>query len=225
MRPWADDIIAQSKHLKVGDHIYSAEPWVYHQWNRGPHGKGARFFVPLQTAQEIPCRNRVSMFYVRSKGDTEKARAEILGLNPKKGEIDFRVRELMSSSNLPELRPVIRSMVGLGMSSAPRGAAHMHHGEGTQREVGILKGARISRFDIVRMLLGESWCYFAGSALRNRIGRFCPGNLKETTPGLNDSHFRALGIFSHPARRGRAALGGCLPAFRAASMTRCSAGL
>src|SRR3984957_18274299 len=79
----ADDIIAQSKHLKVGDqltllnHTFTISGIV-------AHGKGARFFIPLKTAQEIAgVENRVSMFYVRSKGDTEKGRAEILKLNPK----------------------------------------------------------------------------------------------------------------------------------------------
>src|SRR6202011_4147301 len=64
----ADDIIAHSKQFKVGDHITLL--------NHGfvisgivAHGKGARFFVPLRTAQEIAgVENRVSMFYVRSKG-------------------------------------------------------------------------------------------------------------------------------------------------------------
>src|SRR6202171_381822 len=112
----ADDIIAQSKHLKVRDHI----TLLNHEFVISgivAHGKGARFFVPLRMAQEIAgVETRVSMFYVRSKGDTEKAGAEILGLNPKN-----RVRStseyvtLMSSSNLPELRPFIRSMVGLGI--------------------------------------------------------------------------------------------------------------
>src|SRR5258708_17236626 len=80
----ADDIIAQSKHLKVGDHIALL--------NHGfvisgivAHGKGARFFVPLRTAPEIAgSENRASMFYVRSTGETEKARAEALELNPDK---------------------------------------------------------------------------------------------------------------------------------------------
>src|SRR5437868_5329222 len=111
----ADDIIAQSKHLKVGDrltllnHAFTISGIV-------AHGKGARFFIPIKTAQDIAgVEKRVSMFYVRSKGDTEATRAEILKLNPKN-----RVRSmseyvtLMSSSNLPELKPFVRCMVGLG---------------------------------------------------------------------------------------------------------------
>src|SRR5436305_13101605 len=67
----ADDIIAQTKHIKVGDRI----TLLNHSFRFTgivAHGKGARFFIPLRTAQEVAgVENRVSMFYVRSKGDTE----------------------------------------------------------------------------------------------------------------------------------------------------------
>src|SRR5246127_3769692 len=145
----ADDIIAQSKHLRVGDHI----TLLNHSFVISgivAHGKGARFFVPLRTAQEIAgVEKRVSMFYVRSKGDTEKARAEILALNPKN-----RVRStseyvtLMSSSNLPELRPFIRSMVGLGIVISFLVVLLNMHTMVLERtrEIGILKALGFSRF-------------------------------------------------------------------------------
>lgn len=112
----ADDIVAQTKHLKVGDtvnllnHTFRISGIV-------AHGKGARYFIPLKAGQDIVgADKKVSMFFVRSKGDTEGTRAEILKLNPQN-----RVRSmteyvtLMSSSNLPELKPFIRTMVGLGI--------------------------------------------------------------------------------------------------------------
>src|ERR1700704_1028877 len=65
----ADDIIAQTRHLKVGsqitllNHTFTVSGIV-------AHGKGARYFIPIRTAQEIAgAERRVSMFYVRSKGD------------------------------------------------------------------------------------------------------------------------------------------------------------
>src|ERR1700724_1150587 len=48
----ADDIIAQSKRLKVGDRI----TLLNHSFTLTGivgHGKGARFFIPIKTAQEI----------------------------------------------------------------------------------------------------------------------------------------------------------------------------
>ncbi len=217
----ADDIIAQSKHLKVGDHITLL--------NRAfvisgivAHGKGARFFVPLRTAQEIAgVENRVSMFYVRSKGDTEKARAEILALNPKN-----RVRStseyvtLMSSSNLPELRPFIRSMVGLGVVISFLVVLLNMHTMVLERtrEVGILKALGFSRLDIVRMLLGEMLVLtLLGSGLGIALTFLTQAILKETNPSLMIL-ITGRWIFSSIllALVG-AALGAAYPAFRAAS--------
>ena len=217
----ADDIIAQSKHLKVGDHVTLL--------NRAfvisgivAHGKGARFFVSLQTAQEIAgVENRVSMFYVRSKGDTEKARAEILTLNPKN-----RVRStseyvtLMSSSNLPELRPFIRSMVGLGVVISFLVVLLNMHTMVMERtrEVGILKALGFSRLDVVQMLLGEMLLLtLLGSGLGIALTFLTQAILRETNPSLMIL-ITGRWIFSSVllALVG-AALGAAYPAFRAAS--------
>jgi len=59
------------------------------------------------------------MVYVRSKGDTEATRAALVNLLP-----NYRIRSmaeymsLMTSSNLPELKPFISSFVILGPESA-----------------------------------------------------------------------------------------------------------
>src|SRR6202790_2477859 len=184
----ADDIIAQSKHLKVGDqvtllnHTFTISGIV-------AHGKGARYFIPLKTAQEIAgVENRVSMFYVRSKGDTEGARAEILKLSPKN-----RVRSmseyvtLMSSSNLPELKPFVRSMVGLGIVISFLVVLLNMHTMVMERtrEVGILKALGFSRFDIVEMLLGETLVVtLLGSGFGIVVTFLTQAVLKETNPGL-----------------------------------------
>jgi putative ABC transport system permease protein len=184
----ADDIIAQSKHLKVGDHItllnrrFTISGIV-------AHGKGARFFIPLKTAQEVAgVENRVSMFYVRSRGDTEGTRVEILKLSPKN-----RVRSmseyvsLMSSSNLPELKPFVRSMVGLGIVISFLVVLLNMHTMVMERtrEVGILKALGFSRLDIVRMLLGETLVLtLLGSGFGILLTFLTQAVLKETNPGL-----------------------------------------
>src|SRR5260370_9522635 len=59
---------------------------------------------------------RVSMLYVRSKGDVEATREQILSVAPGDGVKSMaEYTTLMNSSNLPELKPFIRTMVGLGM--------------------------------------------------------------------------------------------------------------
>lgn len=186
----ADDIIAQQKHLKVGDTVNL----LNHEFRISgivAHGKGARYFLPLRTGQEMSgsaADKRVSILFVRSKGDTEKTRAEILRLDPK-----LRVRSmseyvtLMNSSNLPELKPFIRTMVGLGVViSFLVVLLNMHTliMERT-REIGILKALGFSRFDIVKMLLGETAVLTVlGSFAGIGITLLTQAILKETNPGL-----------------------------------------
>ena len=215
----ADDIIAQTKHLKVGDTV----TLLNHQFRISgivAHGKGARYFISLKSGQDIVgADNRVSMFFVRSKGDTEATRAEILKLNPQN-----RVRSmseyvtLMSSSNLPELKPFIRTMVGLGIVvSFLVVLLNMHTMilERT-REIGILKALGFSRFDVVKMLLGETAVLsLAGSLVGIAITVLTQGILKETNPGLSILLTSRWVVGAIALALLGAALGASIPAVRA----------
>ena len=216
-----DDIEAQAKHLKVGSHVTLLNH-TFTICGVVLHGKGARYFIPLKSAQEIAgVENRVSMFYVRSKGDTEKARAEILKAFP-----DNRVRSmaeymtLMSSSNVPELRPFVRSMVGLGIVISFLVVLLNMHTMVMERtrEVGILKALGFSRFDVVKMLLGETLVLtLLGSLLGIALTFLTQAVLKETNPGLTVLvSARWIGSSIVLALVG-ASLGAVYPALRAAS--------
>jgi putative ABC transport system permease protein len=184
----ADDIIAQSKHLKVGDRVTLMNRQLTIA-GIVAHGKGARYFMSLKTAQDAAgVENRVSIFYVRSKGDTERARAEILKLSPQ-----LRVRSvseymsLMSSSNLPELKPFVRSMVGLGIVISFLVVLLNMHTMVMERtrEVGILKALGFSKLDVVNMLLGETLVLtLLGSGLGIVLTFATQAVLKSTNPGL-----------------------------------------
>jgi len=217
----ADDIIAQARHLKVGDTI----TLLNRQFKISgivAHGKGARFFIPLKTAQEITgVENRVSMFYVRSKGQTEETRAEILRLNPKN-----RVRSiseymtLMSSSNLPELKPFIRVMVGLGIVISFLVVLLNMHTMVLERtrEIGVLKALGFSRLDVVRMLLGETLVLtLLGSGLGIALTLLTQALVRETNPGLTILITARWIMLSVLLALVGAALGAAYPAFRAAS--------
>lgn len=155
----ADDIITQSKHQKLGDQITLLNH-TFTICGIVAHGKGARYFIPLKTAQEIAAaEKRVSMFYVRSKGDTEAARQQILKLDPQNRVLSIaEYMSLMSSSNLPQLKPFTRTMVGLGIVISFLVVllnVHTMVMERT-REIGILKALGLTRLGIIRMLLGET---------------------------------------------------------------------
>ena len=217
----ADDIVAQSKHLKVGDAITLL--------NHGfticgivAHGKGARYFIPLKTAQDMTgADQRVSMLYVRSKGDVEATREQILSVAPGDGVKSMaEYTTLMNSSNLPELKPFIRTMVGLGMVTSFLVVLLNMHTMVLERtrEIGILKALGSSRLDIVKLLLGETLVLaLLGGITGIAMTFLVEVILKETTPSLQILLTPGwLGAALLLALAGAAA-GAVYPALRAAS--------
>jgi putative ABC transport system permease protein len=217
----ADDIIAQSRHLKIG----SAVTLLNHTFTVCgivAHGKGARFFIPIRTAQELAgAEKRVSKFFVRSKGDTEATRGQITKLLPQYNTLPVAdYVSLITSSNLPQLRPFTRTMVALGIViSFIVVLLNMHTMvmERT-REIGILKALGFSRFDIVRMLLSETLILtLFGTGLGIALTFLTQAVLKETNPGLTVL-ITTSWIFSAVALALVGAAAGALyPALRAAS--------
>jgi len=94
---------------------------------------------------------------------------------------------LMNSSNLPQLRPFTRTMVALGiLVSFLVVLLNMHTMvmERT-REIGILKALGFSRFDVVRMLLGETLILtMLGTGLGIALTFLTQAILKQANPGL-----------------------------------------
>ena len=155
----ADDLAAQARKLKVGSTV-SLMNRNFRVCGIVLHGKGARFFLPIQKAQEIAgAEKRVSMIYVRSKGDTGAALAELSRLLP-----GYRIRSmaeymsLMTSSNLPELRPFLRSFVGLGIVISFLVVLLTMYTMVLERrrEIGILKAIGSSRLEIYWLILAEA---------------------------------------------------------------------
>jgi putative ABC transport system permease protein len=217
----ADDIVAQTRHLKVGDTV----TLVNHPFRICgivAHGKGARFFIPLKTAQElVGVDKRVSMFYVRSRGNTEAARAQILQLNPQN-----RVRSmseyvtLMSSSNLPELKPFIKTMVGLGIVISFLVVLMNMHTMVMERtrEIGILKALGFTRLDVVVMLLGETALLtLVGSLVGIGSTFLIQAILKQTNPSLTILLTPGWVVGSIGLALVGAALGATVPAVRAST--------
>ncbi len=208
----ADDIIAQTRHLKVGSQVTLLNH-AFTVCGIVGHGKGARYFIPIRTAQEIAgAEKRVSMFYVRSRGDTEATRAQILKLMPENSIRSLsEYVTLMTSSNLPQLRPFTRTMVALGI------VVSFLVMERT-REIGILKALGFSRLDVVQMLLGETLILtLVGTGLGIALTFLTQAILKQTNPGLTIL-ISPVWIFSAIALAlVGAATGAIYPALRAAS--------
>ncbi len=217
----ADDIIAQTRHLKVGDSITLLNH-PFRVCGVVAHGKGARFFIPLKTAQEIGgVEKRVSMFFVRSKGDTEGTRAEIRKLTPQDSVRSMsEYVTLMSSSNLPQLKPFTRTMVGLGIVISFLVVLLNMHTMVMERtrEIGILKALGFSRLDVMRMLLGETLILtMMGSVLGIVLTFLTQAILRQTNPGLMILITPGWIFSAILLALGGAAIGAMYPALRAAS--------
>jgi len=155
----ADDLAAQSRKLRVGQ----STPLIGHDFKISGivvHGKGARYFIPIKTAQDIAgADKRVSMFFVRSRGDTERVRNELVKRFP-----TFKIRSmaefstLMTSSNLPELKPFLRSFVTLGIVISFLVVLLTMHTMVLERtrDIGVLKALGSSRLEICGMIIGET---------------------------------------------------------------------
>jgi putative ABC transport system permease protein len=218
----ADDVIAQTRHVQVGDTVNL----VNHPFKIVgivAHGKGARYFIPLKTGQDIiGAENHISMVFVRSKGQTETARADILKLDPQN-----RVRSmaeyvsLMNSSNLPELKPFIKTMVGLGIVISFLVVLMNMHTMILERtrEIGILKALGFTRVDVVLMFLGETaFLTLAGSLVGIAITFLTQAILKQTNPGLAILLTPGWVMGSIGLALLGAALGAAVPALRASTV-------
>jgi putative ABC transport system permease protein len=128
------------------------------------------------------------MLYVRSKGDIEATREQILSVAPGNGVKSMaEYTTLMNSSNLPELKPFIRTMVGIGMVISFLVVLMNMHTMVMERtrEIGILKALGSSRLDIVKLLLGETlFLALLGGVMGIGITFLVEAILKETTPTL-----------------------------------------
>nr|HEV7953296.1 ABC transporter permease [Candidatus Acidoferrales bacterium] len=156
----ADDLAAQGQHLHVGQHIRLMNR-DFNVAGIVVHGKGARFFIQLRTAQDIAGNERrISMVYVRSKGNTDATREALVSALPNKYIVRSMAEylTLMSSSNLPELRPFIRAFLILGAGVSFLVILLTMHTMVLERtrEIGILKALGTSRLGILGLIEVEA---------------------------------------------------------------------
>ena len=216
----ADDLAAQSRKLRVGrpvallGHEFMVSGIVV-------HGKGARFFIPIKTAQDIAgADKRVSMFYVRSKGDTEAVRNELVKKLP-----TYKIRSmaefstLMTSSNLPELKPFLRSFTTLGVIISFLVILLTMHTMVLERtrDIGVLKALGSSRLEICGMILGETLVMVALGVVVGLCSTYgVVAILHRTSPTLQISIEGAWIVRAILLTIGGAIAGATYPALRAA---------
>ncbi|MBI4467356.1 MAG: ABC transporter permease [Acidobacteria bacterium] len=216
-----DDIKAASKGLKVGDRVELLNQ-RFRVSGIVEHGRGARYFIPLRTAQDLlGVEKRVSMFWVDSDGSPQQVQQRFLALLPR-----HRIRlmeeylSLMVSSNLPEVRPFTNAVILVGLVITFLVVLLSMYTVVLERtrEIGILKALGASRWSIVGLLVREA---LAMAVLGAIVGVVASYGVKEIVTSLRPT----MSILITPGWLVQGvllALGGCVlgsvyPAFRAAA--------
>jgi putative ABC transport system permease protein len=156
-----DDIYAQAHHSKVGQTINL----LNHDFRIAgivEHGKGARMFIPLATANELyGVQNKASLFYIKCTDPayTDQTVEHIRTLLP-----DSTIRpvkeymQLMTSNNIPGLNYFITAMIGIAVGIGFLVIFLSMYTTITERtrEIGILKSLGASKMYIISAILRES---------------------------------------------------------------------
>jgi putative ABC transport system permease protein len=217
----ADDLVAQSMHLRVGKPIRLMNR-DFNVAGIVVHGKGARFFISLRAAQDIAgAEKRVSMVYVRSKGNTDQTRADLVRMLPDKYIVRSMAEylTLMTSSNLPELKPFIRAFVILGAGISFLVILLTMHTMVLERtrEIGILKALGTSRMGILGLIEVEaSMMAVIGAVLGLVVTFSAVGILRHSSPTLQIRISSMWVVRAVAMALAASALGALYPSYRAA---------
>lgn len=156
-----DDWYAKARKVKAGDPL-RVVGHDFHVAGVVEHGKGARLYTLLSTLQDLAgAHDKASVFFVKCDRP-EQTTQVIASINQLLPHYELRpLRDylsLMTSSNLPGLQTVIRSMISL---AAAIGFLVILLSMYTTiiertREIGVLKSLGASRAYIVRVILSET---------------------------------------------------------------------
>ena len=163
-KPWdilVDNWYARSNHLKVGNTI-NVLGHDFHVAAVVEHGKGARLFILMSTAQEIAgALNRASIFFVKctDPGYTQSVVGEINKLLPDHKVLSVReYMSMMTSNSLPQLQDFVTAMISVAVAIGLLViflSMYTTIMERT-REIGILKSLGASKAYIVKLILQEA---------------------------------------------------------------------
>ena len=156
-----DDLFAKANSVKVG----STLNFLNHDFRVSgivEHGKGARLFIPLDTAQDLSgAHEKASIFFIKctDPGYTESVQAGIHTLLPKYQILSIRdYVSLLTSNNLPALTTFITALISVAVVIGFLVIFLSMYTTITERtrEIGILKSLGASKTYIVELILRET---------------------------------------------------------------------
>lgn len=156
-----DDIKARDNDLQIGDAVKLLDQ----QWRVSgivERGRGARFFVPLRTVQQmLDVEGMVSMFWVETEepGLMDEVREDILQLMPR--HTVRRMDEFLSllmPSQMPLVQPFTNAIIFIGVLITFLVVLLSMYTIVLERtrEIGILKSLGASRWDVVSLMVREA---------------------------------------------------------------------
>jgi putative ABC transport system permease protein len=156
-----DDWFAKAHHVRVG----STLEFLNHDFRVAgivEHGKGARLFIPLATAQDLSgARDKASIFFVKctDRGYTQDVVKGIHELLPRYQVLSVReYMSLMTSNNLPALNAFLTAMISVAVAIGFLVIFLSMYTTITERtrEIGILKSLGASKSYIIELILREA---------------------------------------------------------------------
>ncbi len=156
-----DDWYAKANHVKVGQKLEFLNH-EFHVCGIVEHGKGARLFVPIATAEDLlGVQDKASIFFVKctDPGYTQDVTDAIHKLLPKYQILPVKeYMSLMTSNNLPALDAFITTMISIAVGIGFLVIFLSMYTTITERtrEIGILKSLGASKAYIIGVILREA---------------------------------------------------------------------
>ena len=156
-----DDWYAKANHLKVGQAV-SLLNHEFHVSGIVEHGKGARLFIPLSTAEDLlQVQEKASIFFVKCTdpgyvSDVSDAFRQLL---PKYQVLSIKeYMSMMTSSNLPALKAFTAAIIAIAVGIGFMVIFLSMYTTITERtrEIGILKSLGASKGYIISVILREA---------------------------------------------------------------------
>jgi putative ABC transport system permease protein len=156
-----DNLYAKANHVKIGDTLTLLNH-QFHVCGMVEHGKGARLFIPLQTAQDLMQEpDKASLFFIKC---TDPGYADAVADAIRQLLHGYQVRpvneylSLMTSNNLPGLNAFITVVVIIAVGIGFLVIFLSMYTTVTERtrEIGILKSLGASKRYIIAVILREA---------------------------------------------------------------------
>ncbi len=219
-----DDLYAQAGHIKVGQTLN----FINHDFRVSgivEHGKGARLFIPLETAEDLlGAHDKASLFYVKctDPGYADDAVAAIRQLLPKYQILTIRdYMSLMTSNNLPALNAFIAALISVAVAIGFLVIFLSMYTTITERtrEIGILKSLGASKAYIIAVILRETGLICLIGVLAGYAGTIGARKIIHSTfPTLSVDLTIAWAMWAAVLAFAGGMLGAFYPALRAAQL-------